>query len=114
MPVIDLAVEVPYTDFRKPSQGVNAQQCELNLREPSIAGLLILPLGPIDLYAKAGVIDCKLDRTVGGTTQATIPSTARGPVSTSGSSPSALNTTVSRSRISTRVEMISLHALFPF
>ena len=45
MPVIDLAVEVPYTDFGKPSQGVNAQQFELNLREPSFAGLLILPLG---------------------------------------------------------------------
>ena len=59
MPVIDLAVEVAYTDFGKPSQGVNAQQFEIKLRGPSIAGLLIL-VGPLDLYAKAGLIDYEL------------------------------------------------------
>ena len=29
VPVIDLAVELAYTDFGKPSQGVNAQQFEI-------------------------------------------------------------------------------------
>ena len=104
VPVIDLAVEVAYTDFGKPSQGVNAQQFEIKLRGPSIAGLLILPLGPLDLYAKAGVIDYELDRTSAGTTRsswATIRSTAQASVSISGSSPSAPNTSATRSRIST-------------
>ena len=104
VPVIDLAVEAAYTDFGKPSQGVNAQQFEINLRGPSIAGLLILPLGPLDLYAKRAL-------STGSSTapspeqprrtRATIYSTAQGSVSISGRSPFALNTSVSRSRIST-------------
>ena len=117
VPVIDLAVEVAYTDFGKPSQGVNAQQFELNLRGPSIAGLLILPLGPLDLYAKAGVIDWKLDRTVGGTTQT---SSGNDPFYGAGIGfyiwKLAFRAEYERLEIQDfdRVEMISLHALFQF
>lgn len=70
IPVIDLAVEAAYTNFGKPSQtlGMPAQNVEYELHGPSLAGLLILPLGPVDLYAKGGVLDWQLDRTVGATT----------------------------------------------
>ena len=117
VPVIDLAVEAAYTDFGEPSQGVNAQQFEINLRGPSIAGLLILPLGPLDLYAKAGIIDWKLDRTSAGTTR-----------SSSGNDPFygagigfyiwklAFRAEYERFEIQDfdRVEMGSVHALFQF
>ena len=68
VPVIDLAVEAAYTNFGKPSQTIAAQKVEFKLAGPSVAGLLILPLGPIDLYAKGGVIDWKADQTVDGST----------------------------------------------
>jgi len=59
VPIIDLAVEAAYTNFGKPSQtivqGGAAQNVEFKLHGASLAGLLILPLGPIDLYAKGGV-----------------------------------------------------------
>jgi hypothetical protein len=117
VPVIDLAVEVAYADFGKPSQGVNAQQFEIDLRGPSIAGLLILPLGPLDLYAKAGVIDYELDRTSAGTTR-----------SSSGNDPFygagigfyiwklAFRAEYERYEIQDfdRVDMVSVHALFQF
>jgi outer membrane immunogenic protein len=72
VPIIDLAVEAAYTNFGKPSQtivqGGAAQNVEFKLHGASLAGLLILPLGPIDLYAKGGVIDWKADQTVNGST----------------------------------------------
>ena len=73
VPVVDLAIEAAYTDLGKPSQtligqGGASQNVEFKLHGPSLAGLLILPLGPLDLYAKGGVIGWKLDQTVNGTT----------------------------------------------
>ncbi|MGH8689178.1 MAG: outer membrane beta-barrel protein [Burkholderiales bacterium] len=74
IPLVDLAVEAAYTNFGKPSQivapssGAPAQNVEYKLHGPSLAGLVILPLGPVDLYAKGGVLDWKLDRTTGATT----------------------------------------------
>jgi hypothetical protein len=117
VPVIDLAVEVAYTDFGKPSGAAGAQQLELDLRGPSIAGLLILPLGPLDLYAKAGIIDWELDRTAAGTTR-----------SSSGNDPFygagigfyiwklAFRAEYERFEIQDfdRVEMVSVHVLFQF
>jgi hypothetical protein len=117
VPVIDLAVELAYTDFGKPSQGVNAQQFEINLRGPSIAGLLILPLGPIDLYGKAGVIDWKLDRTSAGTTRT---SSGNDPFYGAGIGfyiwKLAFRAEYERYEIQDfdRVEMVSVHALFQF
>ena len=70
IPIVDLAVEAAYTNFGKPSQtlGTPAQNVEYQLHGPSLAGLLILPLGPFDLYAKGGMLAWELDRTVGATT----------------------------------------------
>ena len=72
VPVVDLAIEAAYTNFGKPSQTILQagvpQNVEYKLHGPSLAGLLILPLGPIDLYGKGGAIAWKLDQTVNGTT----------------------------------------------
>jgi outer membrane immunogenic protein len=68
IPAIDLAVELAYTEFGKPTQNVGGQEVKYKLNGPSLAGLLIVPLGPVDLYGKAGVIDWDLDRTVGSST----------------------------------------------
>ena len=56
MPLIDLAIEAAYTDFGRPSQTIGGQNVQFKLTGPSLAGLLILPLGPLDLYAKGGVL----------------------------------------------------------
>jgi outer membrane immunogenic protein len=69
IPIIDLAVEGGYTDFGKPSQFVSGQNVQFKLNGYNAAGLLILPLGPVDLYGKAGVISWDSDiRTAGATT----------------------------------------------
>jgi opacity protein-like surface antigen len=52
IPIIDLAVEGGYTDFGKPSQS----NVQLKLHGYDAAGLLIFPLGPIDLYGKFGML----------------------------------------------------------
>jgi OmpA-like transmembrane domain len=62
LPVIDLAVEGAYTNFGKPSQTLGGQNVEYKLTGASLAGLLILPLGPVDLYGKGGVISWRLER----------------------------------------------------
>jgi opacity protein-like surface antigen len=68
VPILDLAVEGAYTEFGKPSQTVAAQRVETKLHGPSVAGLAILPLGPIDLYGKAGAMNWSADTTIGSST----------------------------------------------
>jgi OmpA-like transmembrane domain len=68
VPVVDLAIEGAYTDFGKPSQTLGSQRVETKLHGPSLAGLAILPLGPIDLYGKAGAISWSADTTIGSST----------------------------------------------
>ena len=68
VPVVNLAVEGAYTDFGKPSQTLSGQRVETKLHGPSLAGLVILPLGPIDLYGKGGAINWSADTTIGNST----------------------------------------------
>jgi len=68
VPVVDLAIEGAYTDFGKPSQTLGSQRVETKLHGPSLAGLAILPLGPIDLYGKLGALNWNSDTTIGGST----------------------------------------------
>ena len=63
---IDLAVEAAYTEFGKPSQVVAGQDIQFNLRGASIAGLLLVPLGPIDLFGKAGLMSWRAELTRNG------------------------------------------------
>ena len=67
-PILDFAIEATYTDFGKPSQTLSGQRVENKLHGTSFAGLLMFPLGPIDLYGKLGALNWSQDRTVGGTT----------------------------------------------
>ena len=62
IPIIDLAVEGGYTDFGKPSQN----NATFKLTGYNAAGLLIFPLGPIDLYGKLGLLSWKADASTGG------------------------------------------------
>jgi Outer membrane protein beta-barrel domain len=68
VPLIDLAVEAAYTDFGRPSQTVGGQNVQFKLTGASVAGLLILPLGPLDLYAKGGVLSWRSERSSGAST----------------------------------------------
>jgi hypothetical protein len=68
VPIVDLAIEGAYTDFGKPSQTLGSQRVETKLHGPSLAGLAILPLGPIDLYGKLGALNWSSDTTIGGST----------------------------------------------
>jgi hypothetical protein len=65
LPVVDLAVEGAYTDFGRPSQTLGAQNVQFRLSGASVAGLVILPLGPVDLYAKGGALSWRSERTNG-------------------------------------------------
>ncbi|HET7366195.1 MAG TPA: porin family protein [Burkholderiales bacterium] len=68
LPIVDLAAEGGYVDFGKPSQDLGAQHVEFKLHGAYAAGLVIFPLGPIDLYGKGGVIEAKTESSVGATT----------------------------------------------
>jgi hypothetical protein len=67
LPALDFAIEGAYTDFGKPSQTLSGQRVERNLTGPSVAGLAILSLGPIDLYGKLGAISGGSTSTRSGT-----------------------------------------------
>jgi hypothetical protein len=67
LPIFDLAAEAAYTDFGNPAQTTLGQNVEYKLHGGSVAGLLILPLGPIDLFGKAGAMEWKSEKNIGGT-----------------------------------------------
>jgi opacity protein-like surface antigen len=69
IPIIDLAVEGGYTDFGKPTQS----NVEFKLHGYNAAGLLIFPLGPIDLYGKVGMLSWSASATGTSSTTGTDP-----------------------------------------
>src|SRR5688572_1669531 len=117
IPVIDLAVEAAYTDFGRPTQTLSGQDTRLKLTGPSVAGLLIFPLGPIDLYGKGGWISWKSEASSGGST-----SSASGTDTFYGAGLGfylwkiGIRAEYERFQIKDidRVEMVSLSALFQF
>jgi hypothetical protein len=64
LPIVDLAAEAAYTDFSTPSTTSSGQNFQYTLHGPSAAALAILPLGPVDLFGKWGVMSWNLDRSV--------------------------------------------------
>jgi len=68
IPVIDLAVEGAYTDFGRPSQTLEGREVRYELSGASLAGLLILPVGPLDFYGKVGALSWRSDLSDGGST----------------------------------------------
>ena len=69
IPIIDLAVEGGYTDFGKPSQS----NVQFKLHGYDAAGLLIFPLGPIDLYGKVGMLSWNASGSGASSTSGTDP-----------------------------------------
>jgi len=68
VPIVDLAVEGGYANFGEPSQTVGGQELKLKLHGAYAAGLLIFPIGPVDLYGKGGAYNWKSELSVGGST----------------------------------------------
>lgn len=64
--VIDLAVEGGYVDFGQPSERIAGNEVEVGLTGWDFFGLAGLELGPIGLFAKAGLIDWSADAAVNG------------------------------------------------
>ena len=109
--------QAAYTDFGRPTQTLSGQDTRLKLTGPSVAGLLIFPLGPIDLYGKGGWISWKSDVSSGGST-----SNASGTDTFYGAGLGfylwkiGIRAEYERFQIKDidRVEMVSLSALFQF
>jgi hypothetical protein len=117
VPVVNLAVEGAYTDFGKPSQTLGGQRVETKLHGPSLAGLVILPLGPIDLYGQGGAINWSSDTTIGGATTSRSGTDAFYGVGAGlNLGPFGLRAEYERFQIKDvdRVDLLSLSALFQF
>jgi hypothetical protein len=117
VPVVNLAVEGAYTDFGKPSQTLGSQRVEAKLHGPSVAGLAIFALGPIDLYGKAGAISWSADTTIGGaTTSKSGSDTFYGVGAGLNLGPFGLRAEYERFQIKDvdRVDLFSVSALFQF
>jgi len=67
IPIVDLAAEAGYVDFGKPSQDIAGQRVDFKLHGGYLAGLLILPLGPFDIYGKGGALSWKSESNAGAT-----------------------------------------------
>ena len=68
VPVIDLAVEISYVDFGTANSAfVNGNPISYEITGLNAFGLVGINLGPLGLFAKAGVISWQLDSTIGTT-----------------------------------------------
>lgn len=65
--VIDLAIEGGYVDFGAPSDRIAGNDVEFDLTGWNLFGLAGLELGPVGVFAKAGVIDWSADLSLNGT-----------------------------------------------
>lgn len=64
--VIDLAIEAGYVDFGQPAGAVGGANVEYDLTGWDVFGLAGLELGPVGVFAKAGLIDWSADASVNG------------------------------------------------
>jgi hypothetical protein len=67
MPLLDLAGEVAYSDYGSARQTVQGQTVQYKIRGSEFAGLAIVPLGPLDLYGKAGLVSWSSSRSIDAT-----------------------------------------------
>ena len=117
VPIVDFALEAGYTDFGTPSKTIAGQEAKFKLHGAYAAGLLIFPVGPLDLYGKGGAYNWKSELSFAGTSD-----------SRSGSDPFygvgvgfylwkvGIRAEYERYQIKDvdRVEMFSVNALFQF
>ena len=66
LPVLDFALEAGYRDLGDTSGTAGGESIEVKLSGYDVAGLVILPFGPVDFYVKAGVMGYNLDTSVAG------------------------------------------------
>lgn len=66
LPILDVAVEGGYRDFGKSSTSIGGNNTEVKMTGWDGAGLVILPILPVDLYAKVGLLNYSLDKNYGG------------------------------------------------
>jgi hypothetical protein len=64
---VDLAAEAGWIDYGHSSQTVRGQDVQVRLRGAELAGLVILPLRPLELYARAGALSWSSDKSLNGT-----------------------------------------------
>ena len=68
LPFLDVAAEAGYIDYGRSSQTAQGQSVQYHLHGFHASGLLLYPLGPLDLYGKAGVLFWSSYRNTGGAT----------------------------------------------
>jgi len=66
LPWLDVAGETGYIDYGRSSQTAQGQSVQYHLHGVFASGFLILPLGPLDLFAKAGVLSWSSYKNIGG------------------------------------------------
>jgi hypothetical protein len=67
LPFLDVAAEAGYIDYGRSTQAVQGQNAQLHLHGLFAAGYLLFPIGPLDLFAKAGVLSWDSYKNIGGT-----------------------------------------------
>src|SRR5262245_53075397 len=68
IPLLDFAVEGTYHYFGSATHNALPQPSSIRIDGGSVTGLAILPLGPVDLFAKGGALYSTLRKDTGGTT----------------------------------------------
>src|SRR5262249_29304426 len=66
LPLLDLAAEAAYVDFGRATQTEQGVSIQYRLRGGELSGLAIVPLGPLELYGKAGLLSYSASKSVGG------------------------------------------------
>jgi len=66
LPLLDLAGEVGYRDAGNPSQDIGGESFDVEMSGADLTALVILPVGPIDLYIKGGGLWYDLDKSFAG------------------------------------------------
>ena len=67
LPFFDVAAEAGYVDYGRSTQTAQGQNVQVHLHGLFAAGYLLLPLGPLDLFAKAGFLSWNSYKNLGGT-----------------------------------------------
>jgi len=66
IPLIDLAIEGGYVDFGKPDDNFGPNNLEIDANGFDLFGLVGVNLGPVGLFAKAGLVQWDADASVNG------------------------------------------------
>ena len=66
--LVDVAGEATYGDYGRISQTNQGVNMQYQLRGGELAGLLILPAAPFDVYGRVGIVSWSAKTDIGGTT----------------------------------------------